>query len=89
MKVFEIKWTSQDEKEWITAESLIAAIKFYCSETSWDIQDFEDDDEIREVPQEEWSKIKVKNDDNEILTVMELMGKGPCLLAGTMHEYSS
>lgn len=93
MKVFEIKW-NDGEKEWISAESFIGAIKFYCSETSFDVSDFDDEDEIREVPKEEWDKMKITNteydpndpDDQETYTVEELLSDGPGLLAGTMYE---
>ncbi|HPT69349.1 MAG TPA: hypothetical protein PKW50_04325 [Syntrophomonas sp.] len=93
MKVFEITWHDV-EKEWIAAPSIIGAIKFYCSETSFDVSDFDDEDEIREVPKEEWETMKIKNteydpndpDDKEEFTVAELMGPESCLLAGTMYN---
>jgi len=96
MKLYQINWTSQDEKEWVASISLIGAIKFYCLETDFDISDFEDDDEIIEISESEWDKLIVKNldydetdpDDEEQWTVRELMNrsKQPRLIAGTMYE---
>lgn len=96
MKVFELRWNAQDEKEWIAAHTNIGAIKTYLSITSTDITDLDDEDEIVEIPKEEWSKITIRNseydktdpDDFETQTVEEYMKdcKSPNLIAGTMYE---
>lgn len=93
MKVFEITWNT-GSIEWVAAPSLLGAIKFYCSETVFDISDIEDDDEIREVPESEWKNMKIANteydpedpNDKEYFTVDELMKEAPCLLCGNMYE---
>lgn len=88
MKIFEIRWRS-GEKEWISAETNIHAIKQYCYITSFDVWDFEEADEIVELPKEEWSKYTVKNEDEEdILTFEEWMERNssPDIIAGTMYD---
>ncbi len=96
MKIFELRWTAQDEKEWIAADTNIEALKFYLSESSMDIDELDDIDEIVEVPKEDWSKISVRNgeydekdpDDWESKTFEEYMKDvhSPELIAGTMYE---
>lgn len=89
MKIFEIKWTSQGESEWIAADNVIHALKVYCSITDMDISDFSDDDEIIEVPKKNWSDLTVKEEDAEdAITFKQWMkeNKGPDIIAGTMYE---
>lgn len=95
LKVFELTWKSQDEKEWIAAHTNIEAIKTYLSITHTDITDLDDEDEIVEIPKEEWSKITIRNSEYnktdpgvfETKTVEEYMKdcKSPDLIAGTMY----
>lgn len=42
------------EKEWIAADTAIEALKFYHGLTDVDLTDFEDDDDIFELPKSEW-----------------------------------
>ena len=95
MNLYQITWTSQGEKEWIAAPSLIGAIKAYCELASFDISDFDDEDEIVEIPKDDWGKMDVANteydendpDDKETFAVDELMKDchEPMLIAGTMY----
>lgn len=96
MKVFELRWNKQDEKEWIAAHTNIEAIKTYLSITSTDIEDLDDEDEIVEIPKREWGKMTIHNadydpsdpDDAEFKTFKEYMKdcKKPDLIAGTMYD---
>ena len=95
MKLFQITWTMQGEKEWIAATSIIGAIKAYCELASFDISDFEDDDEITEIPPDQWDGMTVQNteydendpEDKESWILTELMAESnePRLIAGTMY----
>ena len=96
MKIFELKWTSQDEKEWVSGRTIIEALKTYLSVTSTDIVDLEDEDEITEVPKVEWSKMTVRNteydendpDDFEEMTFEQWMKENTTsdIIAGTMYD---
>jgi hypothetical protein len=96
MKIFELRWNSQDEKEWIAANTNIEALKFYCSETSTDLHELEDEDEIVELPREKWAEMNVRNtdydetdpDDWEEKTFEEFMKDitRPDIIAGTMYD---
>ena len=96
MKIFELRWTSQDEKEWVSGRTIIEALKTYLSVTGTDIVDLEDEDEIIEVSKEEWSKMIVRNteydetdpDDFEENTFEEWMKQNPSsdIIAGTMYD---
>jgi len=90
MKIFELKWNKQDEKEWIAAHTNIEAIKTYLSITSTDICDLDDEDEISEVHKDQWGKMTITNDDSELepQTFEEYMKdcKHPDIIAGTMYE---
>lgn len=89
MKIFEIKWTKQGEIEWVSADTNIEALKKYCSITQMDINDFDDCDEIVELPKSKWGKYTVKEEDSEEpITFKQWMkeNKHPDIIAGTMYE---
>jgi len=96
LKIFELRWTSQDEKEWISGNTIIEALKTYLSVTGTDIVDLEDEDDIVELPKEEWSKMTVRNieyDENdpdyfEEMTFEQWMKENPKsdIIAGTMYD---
>lgn len=96
LKVFELRWTSQGEKEWVAAHTNIEALVYYCDLTSMSISDFDEEDEIVEVPESQWAGLKIKNieyhpldaGDWEETTIAEWMkGKTkPAIIAGTNYE---
>jgi hypothetical protein len=92
IKIFEIRWTSQNEKEWIAAYSLIGALKEYCSTTGTDLVDMEDDDEIIELPESEWDKhtVRLEEEGDNTITFREFLEKEldnkPGMVAGTMYD---
>ena len=95
MKIFELRWISQDEKEWVAANTNIEALKVYFAITDTDLTDMEDEDEIIELPKEKWAEMTVTNseydptdpDDFESITFEEWMktNKEPGIIAGTMY----
>lgn len=89
MKIFEIIWTSQGEKEWVAADTNMHALKIYCDITDMSITDFECDDEIVELPKRKWGKYTVKDEDaEEPITFKQWMKEHtrPDIIAGTMYE---
>jgi len=68
------------EKEWVCADTIVEALKFYFGLTDMSITDFENDDDIIEVPKEKWAEMKILNVDDEDdirteTTFAEYMGK--------------
>lgn len=49
------------EKEWICADTIFEALKFYHSLTDIDLVEFDDEDDIIEVPKEKWSSMNILN----------------------------
>ena len=96
MKIYELRWTSQDEKEWVSGRTVIEALKTYFATTDTSIIDLDDEDEIVEVAKEEWSKMTVRNteydendpDDFEKMTFEEWMEQNQSsdIIAGTMYD---
>ena len=88
MKIFEIKWTKYDETEWVAADTNIEALKTYCEMTSMDLDDFDDADEIVELPKSKWGKYTVKTEDEGEMTFKQWMKENskPDIIAGTMYE---
>lgn len=94
LSIFEIR--TDGEKEWVAARSLIHALQVYCSTTSIDLVEFEQEDEIAELPRDKWKEYKVKNqeydetdpDDWKEKTFEEVMNKNPIpdIIAGTNYE---
>jgi hypothetical protein len=56
LKIFELRWTMQDEREWVCAYSNVHALMLYCNETSTSLQDLHELDEINEVPKSLWDE---------------------------------
>ena len=61
-KIYEIRIAG--EKEWICADTAIEALKFYHGLTDIDFVDFENEDDIVELPQSEWSKKNILDIDH-------------------------
>ena len=95
MKIYELRRTSQDQKEWVSGRTVIEALKTYFATTDTSIIDLDYEDEIIEVPKEKWSKMTVRNteydendpDDFEEMTFEEWMKQNPSsdIIAGTMY----
>lgn len=88
MKIFEFRWTSQDEKEWVSGRTIVEALKTYKSVTGTDIEEMEDDDDIVEIPREKWGEYTVNEVDNDrIITFEQWMeeNKSSDIIAGTMY----
>lgn len=96
MKIYELRQTSQDEKEWISGRTSIESLKTYFAITDTSIIDLDDEDEIVEIPKEEWPKMTVRNteydetdpDDVEEMTFEQWMKENPTsdIIAGTMYD---
>ena len=65
-KIYEIHING--EKEWICADTSLEALKFYCGLTDILLTEFEDDDDIIEVPKEKWSKMNIVDTEVEPLS---------------------
>jgi len=95
MNIYEIQWTSQDEKEWVAANTIIEALQTYCKVTGTDLFDLDETDEIVELPRKKWPEMTVRNtdydstdpDDWYIKTFEEWMNENdkPDVIAGTMY----
>lgn len=62
-KIFEIQVSG--EKYWICADKLIEALKTYCSIADVTIGEFEDDDDIIEVPKDKWVEMNIFDTEGE------------------------
>lgn len=56
-RIYEIRING--EKEWVCADTIIEALKTYKSITDIDLYDFDNDDDIVEVPKEKWSEMNI------------------------------
>lgn len=65
MKIFEIIFTKAEEKAWIYALTPIDAIKTYCSVSGTDLIDFDEDDDIVELPKYQWEQFTVTDEEDE------------------------
>ena len=88
MKIFELRWAAQDEKEWIAAHTNIEALKVYESITDVSLVDMDDDDEIVELPKEKWAEYTVKTEGEPAVTFAEWMDGTvkPDIICGTMYD---
>ena len=62
-KIYEIQING--EKEWVCADTAIEALKAYSSITDITLTDFENDDDIAEVPKEKWSEMTIVDTEGE------------------------
>ncbi len=94
MKIFELR-TNKGEREWISGNTIIEALKTYFSTTGMDINDLNDDDDIVEIPKEKWSEIIIINDeydktdpdDFKEITLEQWIKENPTseIIAGNMY----
>lgn len=86
MKVFQL--TTSGETDTICAENVIQALKHYEYETGISLLDYESDDDIVEVPRDQWANhIFTSEDDREDRTLEELMNgqDEPAILGNTAY----
>ena len=62
MNVYEIQ--TQGEKEWIAAENIIQALRYYESVTDIGLIHFDLHDDIVEIPKEKWNDYYIKFEDD-------------------------
>lgn len=68
--------TLNGDREYVSAYTPIQALKFYCEEFGYSIQDFKDDDNIIEISQFLWKTISVQDTENEGHLNMEDLMQG-------------
>ena len=93
MNIYEI--TSQGETEWICANTVFQALRFYNSINDLEIRDYDDEDDIKIVPKEKWNDMKItdpeeweENGDHKIIsTFAEFMENqiSPDIVASTVY----
>lgn len=96
LKIFELHLIDVDEKEWIAANTIIEALQTYESTTDVGLHELSAQDEIRELPVEEWPLHKIRNSDNDpddpndwlTMTFDKYMETQvhPALICGTAYE---
>lgn len=75
MRVFEIK---SSETDWLCGPNLLTALNAYLNDGGITLDEFGEDDEIREVPPSEWSEIIIHSEDFEKEeTLKEFMDRSP------------
>jgi len=77
----EIKLT-QGETEWIYANTIFEALKYYHSINDMEIDDYDDEDDINIVPEGEWDDMIITNPDGEEDTTFANFMKGKSTGAG-------
>ena len=88
MKIFELE-NADGQKEWFSGKTILNALVNYISTTECDISDLRDC-ELKELPQSEWDKYTVYNNEDfecESITFTEWMKDNPKpeIIAGTMY----
>ena len=93
MKAYELH--TDGETEIIAANTVIEALKFYSSLNGYQLDDFDNDDTIEEIPMQTWHDVKIANTeydsddktDKEVFTLFELMGtvKEPELIGSSAY----
>ena len=94
LKIFELRFNKDGEKAWVAAYTNINAVWAYCSQSDCDLIDFDENDEVVEIPREEWGKLSVTNNDYgdgndwKAKTFEEWMKdvKSPEIIAGTAYN---
>lgn len=89
MRIFEIQHNGQGEREWVSGNTLIEALTNYLSITGMNIEEFDDEDDIIELPKDKWKEFTVSDPENELpeITFEQWMkeNKKPDIIAGTMY----
>ncbi len=91
LKIFEIRWITENQKSWIAAMSLIHAIQTYCSVTGLDLHEFDITDEIVELPEVVWREYTVTHEDaanNQTFLQWMLENKTADIIAETHFDFN-
>lgn len=80
MKIFEI--TAGKETVWMAAHTNIEALQQYCIITDTDLNDFNSYDEITELPESEWDKHFIQDDNKSFADWMK-ENATPDIISGT------
>lgn len=86
LKIFEIR--SGGEKQWICAYTNIQALKILLNLEDTGLNEYDDKDEIVEIPKEEWPKMLIRNSDEDDFTTFEEYMKtatNPDIIATTIY----
>jgi|GEM_PF-4992495 len=93
MNIYAIK--SQGEIDWICANTIFQALKFYHLNNDMEISDYDDSDDIELIPKEKWGELNITDtdelDENEdpkiISTFAEFMKTAtePEFIASTVY----
>ena len=62
LKIFQITYNGGD-KDWISAKTNIQALQVHSDFTGISLIEFATDDEIIEIPEKDWPKFIIKNED--------------------------
>lgn len=73
LKVFEIRVGG--EKEWVCAYTNIGAIKVHSAITDMDLVEYEDTDEVIEIPENKWPEMRIMGDGDTLNTFEQYMKK--------------
>lgn len=87
MKIYQLTF-SNGHKDWIAANSLIGALKVWCSETDNWFGDLDDNDEITELPESEWERFTViMDEDGAVITFKQWMkeNRHPAIICSTAY----
>ena len=77
MNVYEIQ--TQGEKQWVAAQNVIQALKYYESTTGIGLIDFDLCDNIVEVPKEKWNDYGIRFQDAYSIDRVTFASYVPCL----------
>jgi len=95
MKIFEIS-SDDGQLDYVAANTIVQCLKIYCSMTMIELNDLDDDVEIKELPEEKWAEKNVINpdydpedlDDWKTMTFKQWMSEAtsPDIIAGTCYD---
>lgn len=75
-KIFEFRING--EQEWVASKTLLMAIHTYCNIADLNTFDFDESDEVVELPREKWSEYKVTDEYGVVeLTFEQWMAVNP------------
>lgn len=60
LRIFELR-SGKSDKQWIAAETVIKALQMYEDITGVQLRDYQDSDNIVELPKKKWEKYTVEN----------------------------
>jgi hypothetical protein len=88
LKIFEVKLSKFEEREWLACYTNVQAIQMYCEDINNTIWEMDELDEVIEIPKNQWKDFKIEYPGKSFITFEQFMDgvENPCIIRNALYE---